>query len=112
MITCYFQYLYCVISPPTQFLQLSPRLVPTIVSMSGYFFLFVCLLLKFRLPSSPLPTFPHFKGEIRKQSALFNSLQVFQQHRVLVERKKTMPEVTEPLPAVAGAKDASPVAGI
>lgn len=29
-----------------------------------------------------------------------------------MERKKTMPEVTEPLPAVAGAKDTSPVAGI
>lgn len=108
MVTRYFQYLCCVISPPTQFLQLSPRLVPSIVSMS-VFFLFVCLLLKFRDPSSPLPTFHHFKeGETRKQSALFNSLQ----HRVLLERKKTMPEVTEPSPAVAGAKDAPPVAGI
>lgn len=41
MITCYFQYLYCVISPPTQFLQLSTRLVPSIVSMSVFFF--ICL---------------------------------------------------------------------
>lgn len=39
MITCYFQYLYCVISPPTQFLQLSPRLEISIVSMG----VFICL---------------------------------------------------------------------
>lgn len=39
MIACYFQYLYRVISPPTQFLQLSPRLETSIVSMG----VFICL---------------------------------------------------------------------
>lgn len=39
MIACYFQCLYCGISPPTQFLQLSPRLEISIVSVS----VFICL---------------------------------------------------------------------
>lgn len=49
MIAGYFQYLYCVISPPTQFLQLSPRLAMSIVSMG----VFICLFAFFGI--SPLP---------------------------------------------------------
>lgn len=63
MITCYFQCLYCIISPPTQFLQLSPRLVPSIVSMSGFFFyLFVCFW-NFSTPLPHCPPSPTLKKE-------------------------------------------------
>lgn len=108
MITCYFQDLYCAISSPTQFLQLSPRLEPSIVSMS-VFFLFVCLLLEFQHSSSPLPTFPHFwKSE--KEASKVHCLIVRKCSNVQrpLERKETMPEVLESLSAVTGAKDASP----
>lgn len=57
MIACYCQYLYCVILPPTQFLQLSPRLEPSIVSMRVVFFLIVCLF-AFEI-LTPLLTIPH-----------------------------------------------------
>lgn len=84
MIACYCQYLYCVILPPTQFLQLSPRLEPSIVSRRvGFFFLIVCLF-AFEI-LTPLLTIPHPPPtphpqvrENRKQSALFDSLQTFQ----------------------------------
>lgn len=39
MITCYFQYFYCGLSPPTPCLQLSPKLEASIVSVGGFYLL-------------------------------------------------------------------------
>lgn len=55
MITCYFQNLYCVFPPPTQFLQLSPSLEISIVSLS----VFICLF-AFQIFPFPSSTFPHW----------------------------------------------------
>lgn len=82
--TCYFQYLYCVISPPTQFLQLSPRLVPSIVSMSGFFYLFVCFW-NFRTPLPHCPPSPTLKKE--KQESRVHCLIVCNTESSWRERK-------------------------
>lgn len=71
MIACYFQYLYCVILPPTQFLQLSPRLEPSIVSVRvGFFFFIIVCLFAFEI-STPLLTIAYLPPLVskRKQKA-------------------------------------------
>ena len=52
--TCYFQYLYCVISPPTQFLQLSLGLEIK-YCFCGCSYLFVCFLHYPLPPHLPFP---------------------------------------------------------
>lgn len=75
MITCYFQYSDCVFSPPTQFLQLSPRLGRSIVSMSVFFF-FICLF-AFQIFPPPITAFPTLGLKENNKIDFFNSLQAF-----------------------------------
>lgn len=87
MIACYFQYLYCVILLPTQFLQLSPRLEASIVSMRVGFFSFIVCLFAFEIST---PLFPIAYLPPLANRTLFNSLQTFQRQRVLLEEERTI----------------------